>query len=229
MTDQPEQKSEPPSRRRSFGTGDGDYRINMQGGRDVTIGANAQVAGNNIVNNVKEIKKTVHRHPVMSVAVLAAMTAVLYGGGSAVFSDGGDEVDLSVVEESGSKGAIRTVEQIRKAEKIGDGAAWCAIVAPSDAGCAESMKGEFARRSPSYRDRVDRVEIGKAERTDAVTAVTLSWDGVKQGTVPLVRSGDRWQMRSTDYAFVKLAGGVFLSLVDSRSGQLKVGGIPVPS
>ncbi|MFG2195733.1 hypothetical protein [Streptomyces sp. NPDC048639] len=226
MTDQPEQQPEHPSYRPAFGTGDGDYGVHVQGGRDVTFGDHAQVAGRDI--NIKEIKQTIRKHPVMSVAVLAAMAAVLYGGGTAVFPDG-DGVDLSVVEESGSTGAIHTVEQIRKAEKIGDGAAWCALVAPSAADCAESMKGEFARRSPSYRDRVDRVEIGKAGKTDAGTAVTLSWEGVKQGTVPLVWSGERWQMSTTDYAFVKLAGGVFLSLVDSRSGQLKVGGIPVPS
>ncbi|MEU6080440.1 hypothetical protein [Streptomyces sp. NPDC047108] len=227
MTERPEQESERPSHRPDFGTGDGGHGINVQGGRDVTFGDHARIAGRDI--NIQEIKQTVRKHPVMSVAVLAAMAAVLYGGGSVVFSDDAGEVDLSVVEESGTTGAIHTVEQIRKAEKIGDGDAWCALVAPSAAGCAESMKGEFARRSPSYREGVDRVEIGKAEKTEAGTAVTLSWEGAKQGTVPLVWSGDRWQMNATDFAFVKLAGGVFLSLVDSKSGQLKVGGIPVPS
>ena len=42
-------------------------------------------------------------------------------------------------------------------------------------------------------------------------------------------SGGRWQMKQSDYGWVKLAGGVFLSLVDSQTGNLKLGGIPIPS
>lgn len=217
MTDQPDAQNKPLVR------GDGNFTV--QAGGDFRV-SRSKVAGRDI--NITKIKQTIRGHRVASGAVAALVVGLSVYGGVVVASPD-SSVDLSVVSEPGAEGALHTTEQIRTAERIGDADAWCSLVAPSDSGCVKSLEGAFAGRSQDYRDQVEHVGIGKVALSGTGAQTPLSWDGKQQGTLPLTWSGGRWQMRSSDYGWVKLAGGVFLSLVDSRTGNLKVGGIPIPS
>ncbi|MEU1126689.1 hypothetical protein ABZ371_24730 [Streptomyces sp. NPDC005899] len=203
----------------------GEGNIAVQANRDVRF-KKSNIAARDI--NITKIKQHVRNHPVVSLTAIAAVLAAsVYGGVQVATSDSG--VDLSVVSEPGAAGAVHTAEEVRVAERTGNAAAWCALVAPTDGGCEKSLSGAFAGRSQAYRDKVDHVAIGKATASATAAQVPLSWDGEKQGTIPLEWSGGRWQLSTSNYGLVKLGGGVFLSLVDSREGNLKLGGIPIPS
>ncbi|MCQ4040879.1 hypothetical protein ACFOSC_09155 [Streptantibioticus rubrisoli] len=213
----------------------GNSGITFNTGGDATFGdgnliANGDITQDNSQHTTKNTLK--QRHPVgfALLVLLAAGTTV--GGGVALTQigggSGGDGVDTSVVSEPGARGATDTARQIRAAEKAGDPAAWCTLAAPTDSGCQNTMGGQFQRRSQSYRDRVDQVQIGTPRLSGTSAQVPVSWNGKEQGTVPLTWSGGRWQMGSGYAAMTELAGGVFLSLVDSQSGQLTLGGIPLP-
>ncbi|MDQ0795053.1 hypothetical protein [Streptomyces sp. B1I3] len=203
----------------------GDSNISFQANGDIRM-KNANIAGRDI--NITKVKQYVRNHPVVSLTAIATVLAAsVYGGVQVATSDSG--VDLSVVSEPGAAGAFHTSEQVRVAERIGDAAAWCTLVAPTDGGCEKSLSGAFAGRSQAYRDKVGHVSIGKATASATEAQVPLSWDGEKQGTIPLEWSGGRWQLSASDYGLVKLGGGVFLSLVDAQEGNLKLGGIPIPS
>lgn len=217
MTDQPD----PPVAQYAKGKGN----LTINGGRDVRIKKSNLALGD---INITKIKQYTRNHPGISVIAVVVLGLSTYGGIHYATS-GGSEVDVSVVNQAGAAGALRTSEEIRVAERVGDAASWCTLVAPSDAGCEKSMAGAFAGRSQDYRNKVDAVAIGKPTATATDAEVPLSWDGKKQGTIPLEWSGGRWQLSNGNYGLVKLGGGVFLSLVDAQEGNLKLGGIPIPS
>ncbi|HBF79682.1 MAG TPA: hypothetical protein DD420_07050 [Streptomyces sp.] len=197
----------------------------FQAGRDIRARRSNFALGD---INITKIKKSVRSHPGVSVTVAATILALsTYGG--IHYATAESQVDVSVVDEPGAAGAVRTAKEIRVAERIGDAASWCTLVAPTDGGCEDSLAGAFAGRSQEYRDKVDAITVGEATASATEAQVPLSWDGEKQGTVPLEWSGGRWQLSASNYGLVKLGGGVFLSLVDSREGNLKLGGIPIPS
>ncbi|WP_405898668.1 hypothetical protein OG242_15170 [Streptomyces sp. NBC_00727] len=203
--------------------------LNIRVGRDFRAKKSIFAGGNVTITKIKNYSRN---HPVISVTIAAVIALV--GGYSTygvvdIATSGGSKVDVSVVDQPGAAGAVRTAEEIRVAERVADAAAWCTLVAPSDGGCEKSMAGAFAQRSQDYRDKVDAVTIGKATATDTDAEVPLSWKGKKQGTIPLEWSGGRWQLGNGNYGLVKLGGGVFLSLVDAQEGNLKLGGIPIPS
>ena len=217
MTDQPDAGNKPLVR--------GNRNLTFQAGGNLRV-SRSKIAGRDI--NITKIKQTIRGHRVASSAVAAVVIGLSVYGGVVVASPD-SSVDVSVVSEPGAGGARHTTEQIRTAERVGDADAWCVLVAPGDSGCANSIKGAFAGRSQDYRDKVEHVGIGKTALSGTDAQTPLSWDGKQQGTVPLTWSGGRWQMKQSDYGWVKLAGGVFLSLVDSQTGNLKLGGIPIPS
>lgn len=200
--------------------------VSFQTGGNVTV-RDSQVAGRDIHNT--KIKNTVKKHPVASLAVLVVLLA---GGGTVAAqviggSGSGSGIDTSVVSEAGAGGASDTTAQIRNAERAGDASAWCAMVAPSDGGCASAMQGKFDGRSSDYRAKVNQVGIGSPRITSTGAEVPLSFKGKEQGTVPLVWSGGRWQMSGGTYTVVKGAGGIFLSLIDAQNHQLSLFGIPL--
>ncbi|CAL9476359.1 hypothetical protein [Streptomyces sp. enrichment culture] len=210
-----------------------DVRINgVVGGRDVRVGDHAQF-GDRHETNVTIIKKA-HRwvlaHPVAACVAVALVVSGSTWAGVSLGSGDGSGVDLSVVNEEGLTGARHTVEQTRNAERLGDAASWCHLVAPGDGTCESTMGPVFAEKSASYRERVDEIGLGEPEDTAAGAQVMLSWKGEDQGTVRLVRTGGRWQIDPTDYAFLKVCrAGVFLSLVDARSQELQCSGFQIPT
>lgn len=217
MTDQPDPRGDQTAR--------GDRNITFQARGNIRTTRSNFALGD---INITKIKTSVRSHPVISLtAAVAVVVGAAWGGVHYATAENG--VDVSVVGEPGAAGAVRTAEEIRVAERIGDAASWCTLVAPGDAGCEKSLSGAFAGRSPDYRRKVDAVTIGEATASATAAQVPLSWDGKKEGTIPLEWSGGRWQLGASDYGLVKLGGGVFLSLVDSKEGNLKLGGIPIPS
>ncbi|MFI5568573.1 hypothetical protein ACIA6T_14735 [Streptomyces sp. NPDC051740] len=169
-------------------------------------------------------------NPLLAGGLVIAVVLPSVWAGVSLGSGDGPGVDRSVVNEQGLTGALHTVEQTRTAERIGDAASWCHLVQPGDGTCETTMTSAFAEKSPAYRDRVDEVELGKPEETDKGAQVMLRWKGRNQGTVRLVRSGGRWQVDSSDYGLLKLCHvGIFLSLVDARSQELKCGMFSIPT
>jgi hypothetical protein len=88
----------------------------------------------------------------------------------------------------------------------------------------------FSEKSAPYRERVDEIGLGEPEKTATGAQVMLSWKGKGQGTVRLVHTGGRWQVDPSDYALLKLCRvGIFLSLVDARSQELRCGAFQIPT
>jgi hypothetical protein len=228
--------------------------IGIGGGRDVNVGnhnnlvsghhnqtasgTRSRVVGGDDRSTNIETTTTIQNfrkdHPtayaaLVAVAVLGSLGGAVAGGAHVLRSagGGGSGINTAVVSESGAQGAQNTAAQIRAAEKAGDASAWCTMVAPGDGGCQGRIGGAFRSRSGANRAQVDQVAIGQASLKGTDAQVPLSWKGKEQGTLPLVWSGGRWQMGGGGAVLVEYAGGVFLSLVDSQSNQLKLGGIPI--
>ncbi len=212
---------------------DGDVTVaGAVAGRDLRVGDNAHFGDRHETNVtvVKKARRWVLAHPVAACAVAVVLVSGATWGGVSLGSGGGDGVDLSVVNEAGLDGARHTVEQTRKAERLGDAASWCHLVAPGDGACESTMGSVFAEKSAPYRQRVDEIGLGKPEETATGAQVVLSWKGSDQGTVRLVRTGGRWQVDPNDYALLKLCrAGIFLSLVDARSQELRCGMFQIPT
>ncbi|MBY8888610.1 hypothetical protein K7472_27760 [Streptomyces sp. PTM05] len=234
MTDQ--LRPQVPDGHRTTNVNHGNSGITFNGGRDVRVGDHSNIVNGDQNDNSTHHDNSTHltfkqRHPA-AFALLVLAGLGLVGGGVAAVSTGGggggSGVDTSVVNEPGARGASDTVGQIRVAEKDADAAAWCAMVAPTDGGCAKEMSGQFQRTSSTFRGQTDKVGVGTPQLGKNSAQVPLSWNGKEQGTVPLVWSGGRWQMSGGDASMVQLAGGVFLSLVEEENGQLSLGGIPLP-
>ncbi|MEU6809726.1 hypothetical protein ABZ920_12115 [Streptomyces sp. NPDC046831] len=232
------QQSPSPNPEQRQHTGHGHHQMSFQSGRDTRIGRGTNIVGgdahfgDNVAGDkITFIQKT--RQWALANPVLAGGLAVVLLSGSvwtgvSLASD--DTVDVSVVNEPGLSGALHTAEQTRVAERVGDAAAWCHLVQPGDDACRSTMASAFAAKSQSYRDRVDEVGLGEPEKTGQGAQVMLRWKGRDQGLVRLVRSGGRWQLASSDYGWLKLCGvGVFLSLVDAKSQELKCGMFQLPT
>ncbi|MDX3752737.1 hypothetical protein [Streptomyces sp. AK08-02] len=208
----------------------GQNQVNIQSGGATTIGPGAVVAGGDvtIVQKIQKIQRWAFANPLFAGGLaVVVLSGTIWTG---ISLGAGDAVDRSVVDEAGLDGARHTVEQIRVAERIGDAASWCYLTQPGDGTCETGMSAAFAAKSASYRERVDEVGVGETEKTDSGVQTVLSWDGREQGTVRLVRSGGRWQLNSSDYGLLKVCdAGVFLSLVDARSQQLKCGMFQIPT
>ena len=214
----------------------GDVEFNgIAGGRDVSVGDNVRIGRwhETNVTNVTVLKRA-HRwalaHPVAACAVAVCVVSAGSWAGVSLGSGDGSGVDLAVVSEEGLPGAGHTVEQTRNAERLGDAASWCHLVAPGDQACESTMGSVFAEKAASYRQRVDEIGLGEPEKTATGAQVMLSWKGEGQGTVRLVRTGGRWQVDPNDYALLKLCrAGIFLSLVDARSQELRCGMFQIPT
>lgn len=228
--------------------GNGQNQVNVQSGRDTTIGAGAVISGrdSHVGDNVfgdkvggdkvagdkitviQKTRQWALTHPLLAGGLAVVLLSGSIWTGMSLGSD--DSVDLSVVNEQGLSGALHTAEQTRVAERIGDADAWCQLVQPGDGGCAGTMAPAFQAKAQSYRDRVDEVGLGEPTKNDKGAQVMLRWEGRDQGLVRLVQSGGRWQLDPSDYGWLKLCrAGVFLSLVDARSGQLKCGAFQIPT
>lgn len=218
----------------------GQSRINIQSGRDSRIGKGAVLAGGDVhvgdhvggdkITIVQKVSRWAIANPLLAGGLAAVLTVSVWTGTSLVPGGPGDTVDRSVVDEPGLAGALHTVEQTRVAERLGDAASWCHLVQPGDDTCETTMPSVFEAKAPSYRERVDEVEIGEPEETGTGARVRFSWKGRNQGTARLVRSGGRWQLDPSDYGVLKLCrAGLFLSLVDARSQELKCGMFQIPT
>lgn len=216
----------------------GRNQVNIQSGRNTTIRQGAVVAGGDahvgdvVAGDKITIVQKARQWAVANPLLAGGLAVVVLSGSiwTGVSLGSGSEVDRSVVNEPGLTGALHTVEQTRVAERLGDAASWCHLVQPGDGACENTMASSFATKSPSYRDRVDEVGLGEPEKTGTGAQVMLNWQGRNQGTVRLVRSGGRWQLNSSDYGLLKLCGaGIFLSLVDARSQELKCGMFQIPT
>ncbi|MEU9396353.1 hypothetical protein AB0D86_40940 [Streptomyces sp. NPDC048324] len=216
----------------------GQNQVNIQSGRNTSIRRGAVVAGRDAhvgdvvagdkITIVQKARQWAIANPLLAGGVAVVVLSGSIWTGVSLGSDSG--VDTSVVNEPGLSGALHTVEQIRVAERLADAPSWCMLTQPGDSTCETTMTSSFATKAPSYRDRVDQVGIGAPETNGTGAQVMLSWQGRKQGTVRLVQSGGRWQLNSTDYGLLKLCGaGVFLSLVDARSQELKCGMFQIPT
>ncbi|MFG1666289.1 hypothetical protein [Streptomyces sp. Y7] len=210
-------------------------QVDIRSGGDTTISGGAVVAGGDAhvvhgdhITIVQKARQWAIANPLLAggLAVVALSSSIWTG-----VSLGSDPaVDVSVVDEPGLAGALHTVEQTRLAERLGDAASWCHLVQPGDGTCETTMNPAFAAKSPSYRDRVEEVGLGEPEEIDSGAQVELSWQGRSQGTARLVRSGGRWQLNTSDYGLLKLCGaGLFLSLVDAKSQELKCAGFQLPT
>ncbi|MFF5343112.1 hypothetical protein ACFY4H_20745 [Streptomyces althioticus] len=238
-------EQQPPQRRNQddeHDAGGAPYGVFMRSDRDVTV--NGAVAGRDLrmgdnahigdrhethVTNVKRIGLWAGAHPVAAIAGIVLLSGATWGGVSLGSGDGSG-VDLSVVNEEGLTGAGHTVEQTREAERLGDAASWCHLVAPGDEACESTMGSVFSEKSAPYRERVDEIGLGEPEKTATGAQVMLSWKGKGQGTVRLVHTGGRWQVDPSDYALLKLCRvGIFLSLVDARSQELRCGAFQIPT
>ncbi|MGW5210550.1 hypothetical protein ACWEQO_04850 [Streptomyces sp. NPDC004051] len=218
----------------------GQSRINIQSGRDTRIDEGAVLAGGDVqigdrvsgdkITIVNTASRWVVANPLLAGGLAAVLTVSAWTGALLVPGDSGGTVDRSVVDEPGLAGALHTVEQTRVAERLGDAASWCHLVQPGDDTCGTAMPSVFEAKAPLYRERVDEVEIGEPEETGTGARIRFSWKGRNQGTARLVRSGGRWQLDPSDYGVLKLCrAGLFLSLVDARSQELKCGVFRIPT
>ncbi|MGW3357452.1 hypothetical protein ACWDFL_18835 [Streptomyces bungoensis] len=235
-----QQSSFPRPEHRQDQRANGRNQVNLQSGRDTTIGAGAIVSGRDThvgdkvdgdkVTIVQKTRQWALAHPLLAGGLVLLLSGTV-GTGAYLGSGGsGDSADVSVASEPGLTGALHTVEQTRVAERTGDAAAWCTLVQPGDSGCEATMAPAFGAKAASYRDRVDEIGLGEPQQTANGAQVMLRWEGRDQGLVRVVRSGGRWQLNSSDYGLLKLCGaGVFLSLVDAKSHELKCGAIPLPT
>ncbi|MCX4906391.1 hypothetical protein [Streptomyces sp. NBC_00878] len=136
-------------------------------------------------------------------------------------SDG--SVDLAVVRRPGADGAYQTAEQMRTAEELGNGRAWCEIAAPQAANCVRLISITW-EENPYARARVAMVDIdGVTPLTHGKTVVefTRASRDESLASVPRVRGtfelewvDDRWQLSPSTYDRLQGNGSVFTSVVD---------------
>ncbi|QKZ19892.1 hypothetical protein [Streptomyces chartreusis] len=203
------------------------HRVDIRSGGSTTISGGAVVAGGD-VTIIQKARQWAFANPLLAASLAVVVLSGSIWTGVSLGSD--PAVDVSVVEEPGLPGALHTVEQTRLAERLGDAASWCHLVQPGDSSCETTMNSAFAAKSQSYRDRVEEVGLGEPEKIDSGAQVALSWQGSSQGTARLVQAGGRWQLNTSDYGLLKLCGaGLFLSLVDAKSQELKCGMFQLPT
>ncbi|MFC8239874.1 hypothetical protein [Streptomyces chartreusis] len=213
-------------------------RVNIRSGGSTTISGGAVVSGGDAhvgdvvhgdkITIVQKARQWAFANPLLAGGLAVVVLSGSIWTGVSLGSD--PAVDVSVVEEPGLPGALHTVEQTRLAERLGDAASWCHLVQPGDSSCETTMNSAFAAKSQSYRDRVEEVGLGEPEKIDSGAQVALSWQGSSQGTARLVQAGGRWQLNTSDYGLLKLCGaGLFLSLVDAKSQELKCGMFQLPT
>lgn len=213
----------------SFDVG-GDARVedSAVAGRDlVTVaGTSVGVVGTSLVNSSLVIRNQQRSFEVPALAVVAAAAVLLLVLGVGVHRvTAGSGIDTDVVFTEGATGARETLASLKRAERSGDAAAWCAMAQPGAADCVPKLSAAFERAPESYRAEIDDVDAGDVTAGDGAATAVMRFRGERQGTVHLEWSRNRWQVNPTEYVLLLWAGGLYLSIVDAAHGNGPLDGL----